>query len=155
MDQQLCYLYSWSIQGNTSKTPVSTKDPSRIYLNSPPIIVRRVRCWKMSICRREAVLGHRIVSWSQLGQFKYSGWYKLCNVSLRYPHMNRTIWSRLEEWIRTAVIVHHPEEGSEVHVVTGPLWLPVRRLDKAKFEYCFQGIGQPPALVSVPKHFLK
>jgi endonuclease G len=111
---------------------------------------------------------------SHLGQYKYSGWdrghlapaadfegneqqqtYNLCNVSPQDPHMNRAIWSRLEEWIRSAVIVHHPEEGSEVHVVTGPLWLPVRQLDKAKFEYGFQGIGQPPALVSVPTHFFK
>jgi endonuclease G len=111
---------------------------------------------------------------SQLGQYKYSGWdrghlapaadfagneqqqtYNLCNASPQDPHMNRAIWSRLEEWIRTAVIIHHPEEGSEVHVVTGPLWLPVRQLDTKKFEYGFQGIGQPPALVSVPTHFFK
>eukprot|EP00980_Cylindrotheca_fusiformis_P029273 scaffold22791_cov142-Cylindrotheca_fusiformis.AAC.2 len=110
---------------------------------------------------------------SQLSHYKYTGWdrghlapaadfrsqkekqqtYNLCNVSPQDPQMNRTIWSRLEEWVRK-IAKNEAEENSSVHVVTGPLWLPARQVGSS-FGYDFPGIGQPPSLVAVPTHFFK
>lgn len=122
---------------------------------------------------------------SQLSHYKYTGWdrghlapaadfagheqqqtYNLCNVSPQDPHMNRAIWSRLEDWVRSVVVAaavargenNDDAEENQVHVVTGPLWLPSRQLEDEpnnNFEYGYQGIGQPPSLISVPTHFFK
>jgi len=44
----------------------------------------------------------------------------------------------------------------QVHVVTGPLWLPTHHSsDHNQLEYRYTGIGKPPSLVAVPTHFFK
>jgi DNA/RNA endonuclease G (NUC1) len=103
--------------------------------------------------------------------------FVLTNVSPQIPRFNRSIWLRLEEFVRkealkgvTAAVedkVDSTKDGDkrqkskETWVVTGPLWLPRAIIDgdgsngSSVFRYSFDGIGKPPSLVAVPTHFYK
>ena len=98
----------------------------------------------------------------------------LTNASPQLPRFNRSIWLRLEEFVR--LVASGKKRGSksssassslsststctETWVITGPLWLPssVKRQDSVGediFQYSFEGIGKPPSLIAVPTHFYK
>jgi DNA/RNA endonuclease G (NUC1) len=92
--------------------------------------------------------------------------FSLTNVSPQRPSFNRSIWLRLEEFVRQ--VAEHEEhkedkaeqtqDGSsrvETWVITGPLWLPTSTSGKEHFRYTYEGIGQPPSLIHVPTHFFK
>ena len=102
--------------------------------------------------------------------------FMLTNVSPQIPTFNRSIWLRLEEFVRkearkeVTVVedkVDSSKEGEkhqkskETWVVTGPLWLPRAIVDgdngngSSVFRYSYDGIGRPPSLISVPTHFYK
>lgn len=105
--------------------------------------------------------------------------YNLCNVSPQDASLNRDLWSKLEQWVRTTILELQKEEDEmemememdrnvskysiephdrrrQVHVVTGPLWLPTHHsFDLNQLEYRYIGIGEPPSLVAVPTHFFK
>eukprot|EP00804_Cyclotella_cryptica_P003967 CCRYP_013897-RA/>CCRYP_013897-RA protein AED:0.14 eAED:0.14 QI:0/-1/0/1/-1/1/1/0/415 len=81
----------------------------------------------------------------------------LTNVSPQNARLNRGMWLRLEDFVRSVVMEH--ENDSDTWVITGPLWLPnsVRRNSSGvdEFSYSYDGIGKAPSLVSVPTHFFK
>eukprot|EP00985_Skeletonema_marinoi_P005350 scaffold2313_cov99-Skeletonema_marinoi.AAC.4 len=86
--------------------------------------------------------------------------FSLSNISPQLPRFNRTMWLRVEEFVRS--VAEHEEkvkgdssEGVETWVVTGPLWLPSSTVGKDKFQYSFEAIGHPPSLIHVPTHFFK
>jgi endonuclease G, mitochondrial len=94
--------------------------------------------------------------------------FTLCNIVPQDHIMNVTIWNSLEEWIRrvcrektTTTTTGDSDNGyNEMYVVTGPLWLPRRKLLNNTavdnlFEYQYHGLGRPPALVAVPTHLFK
>lgn len=100
--------------------------------------------------------------------------FALTNVSPQIPRFNRSIWLRLEEFVRKEARkeVTEVEEGAsseegrrnqkskETWVVTGPLWLPRAIVDddngnSSVFRYSYDGIGRPPSLIAVPTHFYK
>lgn len=80
--------------------------------------------------------------------------YNLINVAPQSSDMNRGVWAGLEKWTR-GVARRAKQNQLETYVVTGPLWLPQRKLDDKLFEYQYKGLGNPPSLVSVPTHFFK
>jgi endonuclease G, mitochondrial len=57
----------------------------------------------------------------------YKDTFTLCNVSPQVHTMNRRIWSRLEDWVRTMARKHM--DTCDCYVLTGPLWLPARRVE--------------------------
>lgn len=80
--------------------------------------------------------------------------YTLCNVSPQNHNMNLSIWSQLEDYCRR-VADRQDDQRQDTYVVTGPIWLPMKQVAVAKFQYAHLGLGQPPSLVSVPTHFFK
>eukprot|EP00984_Skeletonema_dohrnii_P009749 scaffold3753_cov98-Skeletonema_dohrnii-CCMP3373.AAC.5 len=85
--------------------------------------------------------------------------FSLSNISPQLPRFNRTMWLRVEEFVRS--VAEHEEnvkdDSSEIEtwVVTGPLWLPSSTVGKDKFQYSYEAIGHPPSLIHVPTHFFK
>ncbi|KAL7430796.1 hypothetical protein ACHAXM_002364 [Skeletonema potamos] len=85
--------------------------------------------------------------------------FSLSNISPQLPRFNRTMWLRVEEFVRS--VAEHEEEGKhdsselETYVLTGPLWLPASNLGKDKFRFSYEAIGHPPSLIHVPTHFFK
>jgi endonuclease G len=79
------------------------------------------------------------------------------NVSPQYAKLNRGMWLRLEDFVRSTV--KSTNQNEDVWVVTGPLWLPNTIKKSAsgedQFGYEYNGIGKVPSLVSVPSHFFK
>ena len=80
--------------------------------------------------------------------------YNLINVAPQSSDMNRGVWAGLENWTR-GVARKAKQQQHETYVVTGPLWLPKRKLDDKQFEYQYKGLGNPPSLIAVPTHFFK
>ena len=80
--------------------------------------------------------------------------FSLSNVSPQLPRFNRTMWLRVEEFVRK-IANEEKGETSETWVMTGPLWLPTSSLSKGKFQYSYEAIGHPPSLIHVPTHFFK
>jgi endonuclease G len=80
--------------------------------------------------------------------------FTLCNISPQDHVMNVSVWNLLEEWVRKLVRAQE-KATTTVYVVTGPLWLPKRKVEDGKFEYQHIALGSPPSLVSVPTHFFK
>ena len=98
--------------------------------------------------------------------------FALTNISPQVPRFNRSIWLRLEEFVRK-VAKKEEEGGGDVHsssrdatkedvetyVITGPIWLPNSLVKTGSgadsFQYSYEGIGKPPSLVAVPTHFYK
>lgn len=84
--------------------------------------------------------------------------FSLSNISPQLPRFNRTLWLRVEEFVRS-VAEHegkqHKGDEVETWVMTGPLWLPSSTVGKDKFQYSFEAIGHPPSLIHVPTHFFK
>lgn len=80
--------------------------------------------------------------------------YNLINVAPQSSDMNRGVWAGLEKWTR-GVARRAQQQQKETYVVTGPLWLPKRKLDDKLFEYQYKGLGNPPSLLAVPTHFFK
>lgn len=76
--------------------------------------------------------------------------YNLINVAPQKADMNRKIWLSLERWTRRIAA-----DNEDTYTVTGPLWLPARRVDEKQFEYQYPALGRPPSLLSVPTHFFK
>ena len=90
--------------------------------------------------------------------------FVLTNVSPQLPKFNRSIWLRLEEFVRSVAKNEGTSSTSEIEtetwVITGPLWLPssIKRSSDTgseNFAYEYEGIGKPPSLVAVPTHFFK
>lgn len=81
--------------------------------------------------------------------------FSLSNVSPQLPKFNRTMWLRVEEFVRSVAAREEKDGSSETWVMTGPLWLPASTLGKDKFEYSYEAIGHPPSLIHVPTHFFK
>ena len=107
---------------------------------------------------------------------KINDTFKLTNISPQTPHFNRLVWLRLEEFVRRVATKEEESSDSdgsdekiETWIITGPLWLPTSRTttsrntsdigsaskSNVKYVYTYEGIGQPPSLVSVPTHFFK
>ncbi len=98
---------------------------------------------------------------------KMNDTFVLTNASPQLPRFNRTLWLRLEEFVRMvargqsrSVASSSTDTNSETWVVTGPLWLPsstTRRDSSGEdiFHYSYEGIGKPPSLIAVPTHFYK
>ncbi|GAX10535.1 endonuclease G, mitochondrial [Fistulifera solaris] len=80
--------------------------------------------------------------------------YNLINIAPQSSDMNRGVWAGLEKWTR-GVARRAKQQQYETYVVTGPLWLPQRKLEDKLFEYQYKGLGNPPSLVSVPTHLFK
>jgi len=80
--------------------------------------------------------------------------YTLCNTVPQVPTMNRHGWAQLEAWVRK---VAEREKQATTYVITGPLWLPssVSKENPGIFYYAYNGLGTPPALISVPTHLFK
>jgi DNA/RNA endonuclease G (NUC1) len=72
------------------------------------------------------------------------------NICPQAPLLNRGLWNRLEQYVRKLA-----SQCDTIVVISGPLWLPERKLQEELFEYRYVGLGQPPSLVSVPTHFFK
>lgn len=91
--------------------------------------------------------------------------FNLCNISPQDASLNRGLWCKLESWVRTTIVelqkedashsIAHPQRRRQVHVLTGPLWLPTKYSKNEGVEYRYLGIGKPPSLVAVPSHFFK
>jgi endonuclease G len=88
--------------------------------------------------------------------------FSLSNVSPQLPRFNRTMWLRVEEFVRSVVVVEQHEQKDkddlselETYVLTGPLWLPASNVGKDKFQYSYEAIGHPPSLIHIPTHFFK
>ena len=96
--------------------------------------------------------------------------FALTNASPQMPRFNRTMWLRLEEFVRSVAekesaavkrdnTASNEEKEVETWVISGPLWLPSSisktPLGEDGFRYSYAGIGKPPSLVSVPTHFFK
>jgi DNA/RNA endonuclease G (NUC1) len=103
--------------------------------------------------------------------------FVLTNASPQIPRFNRSIWLRLEEFVRKEALKgvtvavedkvdstkdgEKHEKSKETWVVTGPLWLPRVIVDgnngngSSVFRYSYDGIGRPPSLIAVPTHFYK
>mmetsp|Transcript_38363 Transcript_38363/g.81871 ORF Transcript_38363/g.81871 Transcript_38363/m.81871 type:complete len:445 (-) Transcript_38363:78-1412(-) len=86
--------------------------------------------------------------------------FVLSNVSPQLPRFNRSVWLRLEEFVRRVAKSEGSKPSIETWVVTGPLWLPSLAAnadsgDDGNFLFSYRGIGNPPSLVSVPTHFFK
>ena len=105
---------------------------------------------------------------------KINDTFKLTNISPQTPHFNRLVWLCLEEFVRRVATKEEESSDSdgsdekiETWAITGPLWLPTSRTTSSnsdtnngsdrnvKYLYTYEGIGQPPSLVSVPTHFFK
>lgn len=96
-------------------------------------------------------------------QFGQPDTFTLTNACPQHPTLNRTLWNRLEQWVRR-VVVAVEDRGARgakhnvvVMVLTGPLWLPASQgpNNDNTWEYRYPALGQPPSLVSVPTHFFK
>lgn len=94
--------------------------------------------------------------------------FNLCNISPQDASLNRGLWSKLESWVRSTILelqqedannvsVLSPRQRRQVHVLTGPLWMPTHysNVEGAFMEYRYLGIGKPPSLIAVPSHFYK
>ena len=86
--------------------------------------------------------------------------FSLSNVSPQLPRFNRTMWLRVEEFVRSVADEHEErdkddDDDLETYVLTGPLWLPASTVGKDKFQYSYEAIGHPPSLIHVPTHFFK
>lgn len=82
--------------------------------------------------------------------------FSLTNVSPQLPTFNRSVWLRVEEFVRsTAKDEEEKDENVETWAITGPLWLPATSLGRDKFRFSYEAIGRPPSLVHVPTHFFK
>lgn len=81
--------------------------------------------------------------------------YNLINVAPQSSDMNRGVWAGLEKWTRGVARRAKQQQQHETYVVTGPIWLPQRKLDDKLFEYQYKGLGNPPSLLAVPTHFFK
>ncbi|KAL7494983.1 hypothetical protein ACHAWT_003572 [Skeletonema menzelii] len=87
--------------------------------------------------------------------------FSLSNISPQLPRFNRTMWLRVEEFVRS--VAEHEEKSTsdddssevETWAITGPLWLPSSTLGKDKFQFSYEAIGSPPSLIHVPTHFFK
>ncbi len=75
--------------------------------------------------------------------------FSLSNISPQVgAGMNRDYWARLEKYVKDLT-----KRFDDVHVITGPLFLPQPRDGRWRMQHDF--IGEPPRLVSVPTHFFK
>lgn len=89
--------------------------------------------------------------------------FTLSNVSPQLPMFNRSVWLRVEEFVRRVAQDEQAEDddvdrsssGVETWVMTGPLWLPSSTVGKNKYRYSYEAIGSPPSLIPVPTHFFK
>ncbi|KAL7433401.1 hypothetical protein ACHAXH_005941, partial [Discostella pseudostelligera] len=89
--------------------------------------------------------------------------FVLTNASPQLPRFNRSIWLKLEEFVRKVARGKRSSAYTtytETWVITGPLWLPsyAKRNDSGDegiFHYSYEGIGKPPSLIAVPTHFYK
>jgi DNA/RNA endonuclease G (NUC1) len=106
----------------------------------------------------------------------------LTNIAPQTPVVNRFIMSRLEEFTRNLIIAQqdshdkdrndkdkeHDSTSSsfnEAYIITGPMFLPNQIINtqnnkeypimKNRYQYTFQGIGEPPSIINVPTHFFK
>ncbi|CAB9521103.1 Endonuclease G, mitochondrial [Seminavis robusta] len=82
--------------------------------------------------------------------------FNLINISPQVNSMNSSIWSRLERWVQKIAQENYERNNNvDTFVVSGPLWMPAKKAGEKLFEFQYSGIGNPPALVSVPTHFFK
>jgi endonuclease G len=85
--------------------------------------------------------------------------FTLSNVSPQIPLFNRSVWLRVEEFVRRVAQdeqAKDDDEEVETWVMTGPLWLPSTvGKNKHLYRYSYEAIGYPPSLVHVPTHFFK
>jgi DNA/RNA endonuclease G (NUC1) len=84
--------------------------------------------------------------------------FSLSNVSPQLPMFNRSVWLRVEEFVRRVAQDEQTKDDDEVEtwVMTGPLWLPASNgKNKHLYRYSYEAIGYPPSLVHVPTHFFK
>lgn len=95
--------------------------------------------------------------------------FTLSNTAPQVASVNRKVWAALEDWTRlVARAAHEQSQAVSAHesttcqrqatttlVLTGPLFLPARKMVDKVFQYEYAAIGQPPALQSVPTHFFK
>lgn len=106
----------------------------------------------------------------------------LTNIAPQTPVVNRFIMSRLEEFTRNLIIAQQDSHDkdrnedkdeehdfttsfNEAYIITGPMFLPNQiiytqnnkeyPIMKNRYQYTFQGIGEPPSIVHVPTHFFK
>lgn len=82
--------------------------------------------------------------------------FVLTNVCPQHSGLNRTLWAKLEAWVRRIATHHHHHDGipAMTFVMTGPLWLP-SSFNHDIYEYRYPALGQPPSLLHVPTHFYK
>ncbi len=83
--------------------------------------------------------------------------FSLINVSPQTPVMNRIVWSRLENLVRSMMKLRRKDETW--HIVSGPIWLPgsiakdVETKDRREvFQYSYFGIGNPPGTFCMGLH---
>lgn len=83
--------------------------------------------------------------------------YSLCNTIPQVPSMNRHGWAQLEAFVRKVAEREWKKNKATTFVLTGPLWLPscVSKENPGVFHYSYNGLGTPPALISVPTHLFK
>jgi endonuclease G len=98
--------------------------------------------------------------------------FTLCNTAPQLANVNRKVWAALEDWTRRVARAAHENNNNNYNsgggpaetrgttsfttlVLTGPLFLPARKVSDKVFQYEYAAIGQPPALQSVPTHFFK
>jgi endonuclease G len=91
--------------------------------------------------------------------------FNLCNVSPQDQAMNRSTWVKLENWCRKVAEQElqspNTKQGKSVHIVTGPVWLPVTspttmaQSGGQQHQFEFSAIGKGDSLVHVPTHFFK
>ncbi len=96
--------------------------------------------------------------------------FTLCNTEPQLANVNRKVWAALEDWTRRVARAAHENNNNDYNggpaetrgttssttlVLTGPLFLPARKVSDKVFQYEYAAIGQPPALQSVPTHFFK
>ncbi|GBG26684.1 Mitochondrial nuclease [Hondaea fermentalgiana] len=62
--------------------------------------------------------------------------FMLSNIAPQDPTLNRGYWKRLEDWVRGLTMLF-----DEVHVITGPLFVPQRSPDGESWETSYKVIG--------------
>jgi len=62
--------------------------------------------------------------------------FKMSNMAPQVPNLNRGFWKKLEDWVRDLTVTF-----AEVHVITGPLWIPAKREEDEKWILTTEFIG--------------
>ena len=145
----------WVAERLTAASCSGTGDRSGVAFREDAQLPARFRSSLDDFARSGFDRGHHAASANHKGsQEAVTSTFTLVNVSPQVGEgFNRSYWARLEKWVRDLTDTY-----SAVHVVTGPLFLPVPSSTPgtaARWAAAWPALGRPPFLVAAPTHFFK